>query len=80
MRVLTLANLLKPALAVSRCWLLPLFFFIIKQIYKIFANEVLPLHSAVGRDGQKGSLRFFGGKTPVREEKRNVPACEGMGA
>ncbi len=40
----------------------------------------MPLQSADGRDGQKGSLRFFGGKTPVREEKRNVPACDGMGA
>jgi hypothetical protein len=50
---------------VSRCWLLPFFFFNINQIYKNFLIEVLPLQSAVGRDGQKGSLRFFGGKTPV---------------
>jgi hypothetical protein len=67
-------------LFVSRCCLLPFFFFLINQIYKNFAIEVLPLPSAVGRDGLAGSLRFFGGKTPVRKEKRNVPDCAGMEA
>jgi hypothetical protein len=65
MRALTLVNLLKPALAMSRCCLLPFFFFYFNQIYKNFIIEALPLQSAVGRDGQKRLSAFFGGKTPV---------------
>jgi hypothetical protein len=55
-------------------------YFLFNQIYKNFTIEVLSLQSAVGRDVQKGSLRFFGGKAPVRGQKRNVTACIGMGA
>jgi hypothetical protein len=51
MRALTLANLLKPALAVSRCYLLAFVFLLINQIYKIYIIEVLPFPSAVERDG-----------------------------